>query len=324
MPEVPPEPIELRDPAGASMALVYPGLGFNCASFTVRLGSEPIELLWQASGFERGEARPTSSGLPILFPFAGRLAGRQFEYAGATYELLPGDTLGNAIHGFACFRPWQVVERAADRAVGRFRGADFGTELLSRWPADFVLTASYHVRGSSLRLALVVENPGPSPLPFGLGTHPYFRLPLGPEGRAEDCSITVPATSYWELADMLPTGRRLPLAPERPIAAGMSFGAMQFDDVLGELTGSGPTRTATIDDPRSGRRLQFEFDAQFRQCVVYTPPHRQAVCIEPYTTVPDAFALERRGIAAGLRVLPAGGRYSAALEIRLVSAGAGS
>jgi aldose 1-epimerase len=314
---MPEEPIELCDPQGPSRAQVYPGLGFNCGSFTVNSEGESIELLWRAPGFERGEARPTSSGIPILFPFAGRLAGRQFDYAGQTYELPPGDALGNAIHGFACFRPWQVVERSTDRAVGRFRAADFWPELSVSWPADFILTAAYRVQRASLRLELTVENPGSAPLAFGLGTHPYFRLPLGSGGRAEDCRITVPATTYWELADMLPTGRKLPLAPERPIAQGMTFGTMQFDDVLADLTGTGPARTAAIDDPHGGRRLELEFDAAFRECVVYTPPHRQAVCIEPYTTVPDAFSLERRGIDAGLRVLPAGGRFSAALEIRL-------
>ena len=37
------------------------------------------------------------------------------------------------------------------------------------------------------------------------------------------------------------------------------------------------------------------------------PPHRKAVCLEPYTCVTDAANLQARGIDAGWRELPAGG-----------------
>jgi aldose 1-epimerase len=55
--------------------------------------------------------------------------------------------------------------------------------------------------------------------------------------------------------------------------------------------------------------------------VVYTPPHRQAFCIEPYTCTTDAINLEQRGVKAGWRVLPPGGRWSAVVELRVGAAG---
>ncbi len=61
-----------------------------------------------------------------------------------------------------------------------------------------------------------------------------------------------------------------------------------------------------ILDPDNGRRLLLTFDDQFRECVVFNPPHREAVCIEPYTCVPDAFTLDERGIATGLRTMAPG------------------
>jgi aldose 1-epimerase len=57
------------------------------------------------------------------------------------------------------------------------------------------------------------------------------------------------------------------------------------------------------------------FDGVFRECVVYTPPHREAICIEPYTCVPGALELDRRGIAAGLRMVPPGDSFRAVVEI---------
>jgi len=47
--------------------------------------------------------------------------------------------------------------------------------------------------------------------------------------------------------------------------------------------------------------------------VVYNPPHREAFCIEPYTCVPDPFALEARG----LRVLAPGEQFQARIDIEV-------
>jgi len=310
------EVVELVDAAAGSRAVVFPARGFNCASFQVLDGDEQVELLWKAEGFESGAARPTSSGIPLLFPFAGRLAGTSFEFEGRRYELNAGDPLGNAIHGFACFRPWKVSERSASRVVGTFRAADFGAEILDHWPSDFLLTAEYRLQGSALQLELTVENTGDRRLPFGLGTHPYFRVPLGSAGTADGCVVSVPATTYWELKGMLPTGRKLPLPEERELVEGRLFSEMKFDDVLSDLEPTSGRHTATIADPESERRLVLEFDQAFPECVVYTPPHRQAVCIEPYTTVPDAFSLAARGILAGLLTLEPGEVFRAGMEIR--------
>ena len=51
--------------------------------------------------------------------------------------------------------------------------------------------------------------------------------------------------------------------------------------------------------------------------VVFTPPHRQAFCVEPYTCVTDAINLQQQGIDAGLIVLQPGQRWQSALELRL-------
>ena len=62
--------------------------------------------------------------------------------------------------------------------------------------------------------------------------------------------------------------------------------------------------------------MSIQFDECFRECVVYNPPHREAICIEPYTCAPDAFHLMARGIDTGLRVLEPGAAFRARIEIR--------
>ncbi|HET6883706.1 MAG TPA: aldose 1-epimerase [Pirellulales bacterium] len=313
---MPLEPVTLTDSATGATALVLSGYGFNCYSFRPVVGGEAIEVLWSEPEFATGQAKASHSGIPILFPFPGRLRGSHLAYEGHTYPLGSDDGRGNAIHGFVLNRPWRIVEMLPQRVTGEFHAAVDEPGLVKRWPADFRLVVSYELKGNALTCEIDVQNPGASRLPFGLGLHPYFRLPLGTGGQADDCLVTVPTAEYWELQNMLPTGRRLPASERANLAGTMRFADMQLDDVFTGLTATDVVRT-TIEDPHSGRMLELAFDASFRECVVYNPPHREAVCIEPYTCVPDAYELEATGIEAGLRHLHAGESFHTRFEISL-------
>lgn len=311
------EPVTITDAQTGATAQILNGFGFNCYSFRPVVRGETIEVLWSEQSFESGEARPSHSGIPILFPFPGRLRGSHLAYEGHTYPLGSDDGRGNAIHGFVLNRPWRIVEMLPHRTTGEFHASVDEPGLSKRWPADFRLTVSYELRGNSLKCDLEVYNPGNNKLPFGLGLHPYFRVPLGAAGRADDCRVTVPAAEYWELQNMLPTGRRLPATERGNLAGTMRFADMQFDDVFTGLTAADGAVRTTIEDPHTGRTLELTFDAAFRECVIYNPPHREAVCIEPYTCVPDTYELQATGIDAGLRLLEPRGSFRTWFEIRV-------
>lgn len=312
------ESIVLRDPNSGSTAKVLPGFGFNCYSFAPVVSGEAIETLWAAADFDSGQQRASHSGIPLLFPFPGRLGGTEFRYAGKSYSLDAADGRGNAIHGFVLNRPWEVVERTETRLVGQFQASQVEPGILDHWPADFRITLGYELRGSRLSSAIEIFNPDDKPLPFGFGMHPYFRVPLGQRGRADDCLITVPVTEYWPLENMLPTGQTLPAVGPRDLARGMRFADAQLDDVFSGLPSSAASHAASIVDPGSGRTLRLTFGQGFNAVVVYNPPHREAVCIEPYTCIPDYFNLMARGIDARLNVLKPGETATLSVAIELM------
>lgn len=314
------ETITLRDPATGNTAKILAGFGFNCYSFVAHPAGEPIEVLWSAQGFEDGGQRASHSGIPLLFPFAGRVRGKQITFQGKTYNLAVNDDgRGNAIHGFVLNRPWRVTESSATRVTGEFQASRDDRAILDQWPADFTVAVSYELAGNALKSVIRITNPDSRPLPFGLGTHPYFRVPLGAGGDAAACRVTVPAADYWELVDMLPSGQRPKADGPRGLAVGMRFGDTKLDDVFGGLRNAteGVPYMATIEDPHRGRKLSIAFDQAFGECVVYNPPHREAICIEPYTCVPDPFTLEAKGIDTGLRVLAPGESFTARIDIQL-------
>ena len=306
--------IRIEDSLSGSSAEIAPGLGFNCFKFTVQSAGRPIDILYSHPNFAAGTKRPSGSGIPILFPFPGRIAGTEFEWEGKKYQLEPGDALGNAIHGFVLRRAWRVIDQGQAHVTGEFHAWRDDPDLKQRWPADFRIQATYRLAGNTLQSTYRLENPGEQPLPFGFGTHPYFRLPVGGKS-VDDCIVRLPVSARWELENMLPTGRQIDL-PDAAMAAGLPFGQLKLDDVFTGLHATEQWITTSIYDPR-GQTVTQRFSREFRECVVYTPPHREAICIEPYTCVPGAWELHKRGVDVGLRTLAPGEQLELAVEIEV-------
>jgi aldose 1-epimerase len=308
--------VEINDRESGSTARILASLGFNCFSWRTVLADGPREMLWAEAGFENGDKRPSGSGTPLLFPFPGRIGGAAFTFEGREYRLEPGDAFGNAIHGFVFNRPWRVVEQAGARVVGEFQASVDDASILERWPADFRLRVGYEVRGRELVSNIHYENMGDGPLPCGFGTHAYFRVPLTEGGRVADTIVTVPVEEFWELEQMTPTGRRLPMRTDQVLAAGLRLDENQFDTCFTGMRADADGRVRTrLLDPISGRTLTQTFDAAFTQCVVYTPGHREAICIEPYTCVPDAIRLAANGHETGLQILQPSESFETTISI---------
>jgi aldose 1-epimerase len=311
------EALIIRDEASGSTARILASLGFNCFSWRPVLAGAPREVLWAERGFEAGDKRPSGSGIPLLFPFPGRIGGAAFEFRGRPYQLEPADAFGNAIHGFVYNRPWRVVEQQSNRVVGEFHASVDDASILERWPADFRIRVSYQVRGCELVSEIRYENIGDGPLPCGFGTHAYFRLPLAKGDDAEQTRVLVPAAQVWEAQEMLPTGQKMPATGELSLATGDPLAGRQFDTYFTGLRAGHDDRVRTMLADDHGRSIVQSFDEAFTQCVVYTPPHREAICLEPYTCLPDAFRLSAEGHETGFQILEPGESFETTITIEV-------
>jgi aldose 1-epimerase len=317
--------LEAQEDDGTSRAEVWPALGFNCYRWQVQREGQTLELLYQAPDlFDNG--RPTRSGIPVLFPFPNRIRDGRFTWDGRAYQLPQDDPAKkNAIHGFACRHPWRVVATGADETcawiTGVFRCSQDAPDSLALWPADQEIRLTLRLGVHSLCLEAEVHNPDRVGLPFGLGYHPYFRMPFTATGSADDCLLEVPARSFWKLEESLPTGERLPVDAACDLNRPRRFGDLNVDTVLTDLpaaSGEMPERAVLHGAP--GMAMRLHCGTEFRDLIVFTPPHRQAFCVEPYTCATDALHLHERGIEAGWRVLPPGERWRAVVELRMLNA----
>jgi aldose 1-epimerase len=311
-----PQVVKIADRSSGAESRILVSLGFNCFSWRPAIGGDSREMLWAEPGFENGDKRPSGSGNPLLFPFPGRIANAIYSFNGREYQLEPSDAFGNAIHGFVFNRPWRVVDQSESRVVGEFQASVDDRSILEHWPADFRIRVSYEVRGPALISEIQYENTGNGPLPCGFATHAYFRLPLTQHANVEDTIVTVPVDKYWPLERMIPTGDIRDVDKDQRLASGLPLGAHQFDTAFTNVRPAADGKVHTqLRDPASGRTLTQTFPADFTQCVVYTPGHREAICIEPYTCVPDAIHLAAAGHKTGLQILEPGESFATIIRL---------
>lgn len=284
----------LRIRAGSTSATVAAECGFNLHSLEV----DGFDYLHAEQGFPT-EGSPTRSGIPILFPWPNRIAGAAFEWEGTRYDLpVTEAATGSAIHGYAVAAAWDVVAVEPDRVTGRFTLTD---DPAHPWPATGTLTVTYRVEPAALTVTCEVAATGDQALPYGLGFHPYLRVP----GPAEQWLLQVGAAQEWPLAGMVPSGPARDVPPERDFRRARRIADLDLDDVF---TGLPPAPGISVRAAlwSMASRVTVACDPGFREIVVFTPGSRDAVAIEPYTCASDAVHLQGRGIDAGWRVLPAG------------------
>lgn len=193
--------VTIQDPRSGATARIAPELGFNCFEFRVLHRGRVIDVLDALPDFEQGGGRPSASGIPILFPFPNRIRQGKFVWDNHEYAIPGSDHWGNAIHGFCLDRPWRVTAQGSDFVTGQFQLSVDAPDRAALWPADFVLEVTYELVHNRLRSHFRISNPSTLDLPWGLGTHPYFKLPLDVDSRVEDCTIEAPVSSCWELVD---------------------------------------------------------------------------------------------------------------------------
>jgi aldose 1-epimerase len=312
------EAILLRDEQRRAEARILPGFGLNCLELTFCTAAEPVHALWTPVGFEKGRQRGYLGGLPVLFPFPGRIRDGRFSFDGREYRVPKIDGTGNGLHGLVFDLPWEVLQSTNQRLEARIcvcRGEREETRM-GVWPAECELIIVYEIFSDRLACRFVVRNMDRFlPLPCGLGFHPYFRIPIG-NGSSSACAVTLPAGCVWELdSRLIPTGKRMTASGLESLRTGQLFSDLDLDHVFGDLFFEDGGCTASIRDEGTGKTLWMKFSDIFRCCVVFTPPHRKSICMEPYTCLPDPFSLEERGMETGLRILAPGESFQGWMEI---------
>jgi aldose 1-epimerase len=317
---------ELIDSSESVRAEVWPQWGFNCLRWQVRQQDGRWADIIFCSGDWESNPVPTRSGHPILFPFPGRMRDARFTFEGKVYQLPFNDsTKQHAIHGFTPRNPWRAIEWNGNEdsafVTGQFNLSQDLPSALSQWPSDFNLNITYRLFRDRLVVEAAVENLGKGSLPFGIGYHPYFRLPGVNDPDIGGHVLEAHVDQIWEAEANLPTGVRNVVPEAIDFRKPKPIGKTELDNVFsgfqrGAKRFGNLAEYAILTHPRAMGRVRFLADASFRELVLFTPVHRQSIAVEPYTCSADAANLAARGIDSGWKVIAAGSKWESAVEYR--------
>jgi aldose 1-epimerase len=279
---------------GGLRATVVPDLGMLCWS----LQHDGVELLGQPNGLEAFARDWATTGIPLLHPWANRLAGHRLvgtdrPTIDPASRLVPLDANGLPIHGLNLADAGWVVSADADGdSAGMSARLAFATPgLLAAFPFPHEVAVSVRVAGCTLTVTTEVVVTSDRSVPVSFGWHPYFRL--AGLSRSE-WRVSLPVRRRARLDDlMIPTGHDAPVEP----FDGM-LGSRVFDDLFTELQ---PDPVFVLEG--AGRRIEVAMGDGYPMAQVYAPIERDVVAFEPMTAPGNALVSgdDLRWVAPGER-----------------------
>lgn len=294
----------LRDEQAQLEATFVPGAGMLCSSLRHR----GDELLAQNAGVSAYAERGTTMGIPLLYPWANRLAGFEYTVGGRTVHVphdairIALDSNGLPIHGVIGGRlRWELAGApgpSAGSVIARLSWSDSEPERFEVFPFRHDLQYEGRLADGRLEVALTVHACAGDIVPLAFGFHPYLSLPGVPRER---WLVELPAMRRLALdRRQIPVGPEEVLAPRRFELAGN-----EFDDGFDAL--AEPARFIVA---AGGRRITVEFQQGYPCAQVFAPREGQFICFEPMSAPANAL---RSG--ADLRLLAAGDSYRATFSI---------
>jgi len=300
----------LSDPAAGLDATFLPEAGMLCSSLRHR----GVELLAQRQGVEAYAREGKTMAIPLLYPWANRLAAFEYSVGGRAVavphdaHLVALDGNGLPIHGVIAARLRWQLDGVGAAGAGELRArADWSEqqqpELFALFPFRHELEYRARLRERRLLIEVEVLATGEDAVPVAFGFHPYLAAPG--EERAR-WLVELPAMRTLEL-----DAQQIPLAPGAAVAAErFALAQRTFDDGFDSL--SMPSRFAVSG---GGRRLVAEFLEGYPYAQVYAPAGGEFICFEPMTAPANAL---RSGV--GLRLLQPGERHRAAFSVEVTDA----
>jgi len=283
------EVLILRDEATDSEAAVAAGIGANL--FRCRLQGE--EWIEPAPNFKTLAQRSSEFGTPLLWP-PGRVHRGVFHYDGREYRL-PLNEGANHLHGELRRLPWNLVNQSASEGQGATVVLSIHTrrnaQIACYYPHEVELRVTYRLREGQLTGLLEAVNEGETPAPFGFGLHPYFTV----RGEASRWRLRLPVLACYDLNEH-------GIAVERPRSHSLCA-RLQDGLWLSEWPQErafyvfqcepGIKRCLLERLGRSGEeapvRRVMTLDDAFPYLAIFRPEWAQAVSVEPWSCITDAY-----------------------------------
>lgn len=225
----------------------------------------------------------------FLLPFPNRLDGGRYTFEGKTYQFPINEHEGrHNLHGFPKPLMMRLLSQQSidNHLVTVLKGSFEGTDY---FPFPFDLYLEYALSETGLSITTRLQNCGATPMPIGLGWHPYFQLDTA---TVDELSLQLIACDRVEIdARMMPTGEKTPF---RTFEHQNIIGKTQFDHCFFIKNQGFGSSTKQIIATLKSTTLQLDFwqmvgEGACNYFQLFIPEHRNSIAIEPMTCNVNAF-----------------------------------
>ena len=234
-------------------------------------GSDGREVIWQA------DPAVWPNYAPVLFPVCGMPKDEKVIIHGVTYPM--------AKHGFS---------RNPDYTIARV-GDDFVDLVLTptdesrpQYPFEFEFHVVYTLRENGFRTDFIVENKSNAVMPFCVGGHPGFIVPMEEGAAYTDYQLVFPQRETGRNL-LVPGGKLvdgeeiLPLIDGRILPLSHSL----FDDRDAHVLPEWHSRIVDLVHRESGKGIRFSYP-KMEVLAIWSMPKKNGdyVCLEPWHGMP--------------------------------------
>lgn len=270
-------------------------------------GTDGVERLWQ------GDPAIWGRRAPILFPFIGRLKNSTYTVNSRSYQICS--------HGFARDSEWTLDQKTANTMTFMLRSS---AETMRQYPFAFTCAVTYALDGDTVVKTHTVCNRSDETMYYEIGGHDGFRTTLAAGEVMADSYVEIPGVDALhpiindENLMLTQEKRTVPLQNGRLYLRPGLFAqdALILDDL--------PERRITLGSDKNGYRITVRFQ-DYPYVGIWSRPvdyDTNYVCIEPWSTLPDAaylgMELERK---TGVRSLAPGETESLRYDMQFIAGG---
>ena len=246
---------------------------------------------------------------PVLFPIVGALRENHTRIDGQWYEMTR--------HGFAKRMEFALKEQGEDYLALSLEASG---ETRAMYPFDFTFIVTYTLTDEGISTRFTVKNTGERPMPYSVGGHPGFNLPVDEEAEFEDYTIQFRQNECQDcpvidLGTGLIDGERNGFhldGKEIPLQHSLFYqDALVFEHLN--------SQTVRIVNKKTGRGIEMDF-AGFPMLGIWSAVNDGPyVCLEPWTgcatlsTEGDEFREKK-----GMRELAPGGEAEHSFTVRVL------
>lgn len=248
-----------------SAIAVIDTLGAELKSFKDGFATEYI---WQA------DAKYWGKSSPILFPSVGNVRNNKCLFNKKEYIMTK--------HGFARDMEFKICYQSDEKVIFSLMSNEKTKQM---YPYEFNLQVSYELDGCTLHMRYDVFNMGTDDMPYCIGGHPGFNIPVTKEDKFENYNIIFEkkeniVSPIYDLENLNWSSKNTVKLIENDNKIKLSYELFKNDAILFENTKSKKVEIVSI---LTGRGIRVNYEG-FNMIAFWTPYGLNApfLCVEPW------------------------------------------